>query len=70
MAIITFLINLYCLLTLVLVKELRKMDFAVVGVQTLFDLLISGCLSFVFFCFRTVDAAKEIAAFHGAPRGL
>ena len=56
------LINLYCLVTILAVKKLRSLDFFLVGVQTVFDLVISGMLSIVFFYSSTLEAINKYCA--------
>ena len=53
------LINLYCLIAIIAIKKLRSLDFFLVAIQTVVDLLISGALSFVFFYSQTMEAMRE-----------
>ena len=45
-------VNLYCLVAIALVKELRKADFYFILVQSLFDFFGSGLYNFLFTCFQ------------------
>ena len=56
-SLVTILINSYCLTVLLLVREIRRLDYFLVGLQVLSDLLFSGVLSFYFFATEIVRAA-------------
>ena len=55
----TMLINLYCIVCILVIKKLRTLDFFLVGVQTLVDLLFSGALCFAFFYSQAYEAVRK-----------
>ena len=48
LSIVSFVINLYCIIAILIVKDLRKLDYFFVALQSVVDLLISGVFSTIF----------------------
>ncbi len=48
LAVGTIAINLFCILTLLLNKETRKLEFYLLLLQNIFDFIVSGLFSFVY----------------------
>ena len=48
MALITILLNLYCVCAILLIKDLRRVEFILVATQTSIDLIVSGFVAFFY----------------------
>ena len=56
---LTVVVNLYCILALLLVKKMRKMDLYLVFLQSVFDFLTSGMFNTIFNCVMALNYVEE-----------
>ena len=56
----TIAVNLYCVLAILLVKKMRKMDFYLVLLQSVFDLLTSGLFSGFYNSVMVVNYVEDL----------
>ncbi len=59
-SVMTILINLYCLVAFLGVKELRKSNYVLVAVQSATDLAATGVVGFVVYLIRLVEIMDHI----------